>query len=65
MQQASKDDGSWSNCVRKCLQDYDDQVCDKCDSEGGRGICAAFAHANCFIMCEVHPDDPIWDGNQL
>ena len=57
-----KEPGGMSNCIRKCLQDYDKEVCSKSDSEGVRIICSVLGHINCFIMCPISPDDPIWDG---
>ena len=57
-----KKPNTWFDCTRKCLNEYDDLVCDSCDSEAGRTVCAVPAHANCFVMCVLSSDDPIWDG---
>ncbi|MEN8146955.1 MAG: RHS repeat-associated core domain-containing protein [Campylobacterota bacterium] len=52
----------WTNCMRQCLQEYDDQVgCSEC-SDAGTFACQTAAHTNCALMCIVSPDDPIWDG---
>jgi RHS repeat-associated protein len=57
-----KKEGSWSNCVRKCLQDYDHKYCKPaCEGYGYNDtLCTFNAHAFCFIKCaENKKKDPI------
>ena len=50
-----KKPNTWLDCIR-CLNEYD-VICNRCDSETGRIVCAVFAYANCLVMCILNPDD--------
>ena len=43
-----KDIGSWANCVRKCLQDYDKKYCKPGFNDT---LCTFNAHVYCFEGC--------------
>jgi len=49
----SKEPNSWSSCVRKCLQDYDNKFCKPaCNGMGySDTLCTFNAHTFCFIKC--------------
>jgi len=52
----------WTNCMRQCLQEYDDQVgCSECN-DAGTFACQTAAHANCALMCVLSSNDPIWNS---
>ena len=57
-----KKPGSWSNCVRKCLQDYDNKFCKPaCNGSGyDDTLCTFNAHTYCFEKCvESKNKDPL------
>ena len=61
--------GNWDECMRQCLQDYDDKYCrpkdDECENDEGVITCQTKAHSYCARKCAGNSNQkpPFPDGN--